>query len=469
MVDVVDMAGSVRGYVIYDDEHQFGPNFTSSYGPTLAYDIGGRQRLLRGGGINFKLAKSYDVALARNECVADFLKSNVEWMWFVDADMGWEADALEQLLAVADSQERPVVGGLAFGYTPTQDGMHEANGHLRFPFPTIYDLRETDEGEVGFRVRWGYQAAVPQPCDATGAAMLVMHRSVLEAVREKHGDNWFTRTQHPRAKDRWGEDTSFCIRVRTLGLPVFVHAGVRTSHLKPIYVSESTYVTQVLAPPADEEVDVIVPVMGRPQHAEPFMRSLRASTGLAYVTAVAHEDDQEAIDAWQAAGADVLRSSWLRFAPKVNQGYRMTKRPWLLIVGSDVQFRAGWWDHALLAANRHGAEMVSTNDLFNSDVRNGRLAVHPVIRRSAADELGFTFDGHPGIIAHEGYKHWWVDAEWSTVANQRGGLVFAPSSIVEHLHPLAGKAESDDVYDEGRKFQNYDRETFTKRMARYAC
>ena len=38
-------------------------------------------------------------------------------------------------------------------------------------------------------------------------------------------------------------------------------------------------------------VTVIVPVLGRPQNAEPFMRSLRASTGLATVYAVAEPND----------------------------------------------------------------------------------------------------------------------------------------------------------------------------------
>jgi hypothetical protein len=458
--------GSVRLVTLYDDEHQFAPNYMMSFAGTLGYDLSSKQRLARGGWA-FKLSKSYDIAEARNEAVEEFLETDVEWMWFVDSDMGWDPEALERLVAVADPKSRPIVGGLCFGYTPTQDGMGEASGPFRFPFPTLYWFNET-ETAAGFQIMWHYRPGALNRVKGTGAACLLIHRSALEKMRDRSDDigPWFSRIKHPKCDKPWGEDTSFCMRAAICDLPVFVDTRVRTSHLKPIYVSEATYTAQIQAPQADEYVDVIVPVMGRPHHAEPFMRSLRATTGLATVYAVANEDDGETIAAWRAAGAHVFTTGLTSFAEKVNDVYPDTTAPWILLVGSDVQFKPAWWDHALNTARNLGASVVATNDVFNQDVKDGRLATHPVIARAYIDEHGASWDG-PGVVCHEGYSHWYVDAEWSTVAVQRGVFAVSPSSVIEHLHPLAGKAEHDEVYELGQRNSRNDAKLFEARLKRY--
>jgi hypothetical protein len=459
--------GSVRWVTLYDDEHGFEPNYLQSLLPMIGHDLGGEGRLARGGWA-LKLAKGYDLAVARNEATADFLESNVEWVLFIDSDMGWEIDALDKLMASADPKTRPIVGGLCFGYSPTEDGYGEANGPFRFPFPTIYDLAE-DGDERAFRIRWGYRAGSLEKCGATGAAFLLIHRSALETMAEKHGPTWWTRMKPTGAKSLWGEDTSFCVRAGMCDIPIYVDTRVRTSHLKPVYVSEVTYTSMIRPPLADEEIDVIVPVLGRPHHAEPFMKSLRATTGLAFATVVANVDDLETIDAWRKAGAEVLTvdPELGSFACKANYGYEYTNCPWMLFVGSDVAFKPGWWDHALAVARTNRVDVVATNDLLNNDVRDGRLATHPVMRRGYVDELGASWDG-PGIVAHEGYSHWYVDAEWSTVANQRGTMAPALASQIEHLHPIIGKAEMDETYRIGQKHRANDQALFEARRKRFA-
>lgn len=457
--------GTVRWVTLYDDEHGFSPNYVQSLMPTLAYSSA------RGHGLTswaFKHAKSYDIAEARNQATKDFLESDIEWMWFIDSDMGWEPDALEKLLAVADPKERPIVGGLCFGFTAGEDGAGEAQGPFKHPFPTLYDLAEEDDN-IGFRVRWYYRPAALQQVGATGAAFLLIHRSALERMRAKHGETWWTRIKHPKAKSTWGEDTSFCVRAGTCGIPIYVDTRVRTSHLKPIYVSEETFADQLVAPPADVEVDVIVPVLGRPEHAARFMTSLRASTGLAHVTAVATEGDDEVIDAWRRYGADVIVNPPERtsFPCKCNDAYRATRRPWMLFVGSDVVFRAGWWDHALLTARTTNAAVVATNDMCNLDVRDGRLATHPVMKRSYVDEHGASWDG-PGVVAHEGYRHCWVDAEWTTVAIDRGVFATSRGARVEHMHPAANKGAGDEVYDEAYASIDEDRQRFMERVGAHS-
>src|SRR3954451_3931639 len=59
---------------------------------------------------------SGDPSEARNRVTAHFLdKTETEWLWWVDADMGFEPDTLTRLLDAADPDARPVVGALCFG------------------------------------------------------------------------------------------------------------------------------------------------------------------------------------------------------------------------------------------------------------------------------------------------------------------------------------------------------------------
>jgi hypothetical protein len=107
--------------------------------------------------------------------------------------------------------------------------------------------------------------------------------------------------------------------------------------------------------------------MKRPQNAEPFMTSLRASTGLATVYVVHDDDDWETAWAWKELGATILSTgrSGGTFAEKVNQAAQASAadgQPWLFICGDDVAFHAGWLDHAQAMAG-DDFHVVGTNDL----------------------------------------------------------------------------------------------------------
>ncbi len=306
-----------------------------------------------------------------------------------------------------------------------------------------------------------------QRCAATGAALLLIHRTVLEKIAVKWGEVWFDRMKHPKAKKVWGEDTSFCMRAGLLDIPVCVHAGVQSSHSKVIMVTQDIYMSEVGAAPATEEVAVIVPVMKRPQNAEPFMRSLRASTGLATVYAVANPDDEETVKAWDTAGATVLLVDGSSFPVKANYGYLHTDEPWIFLCGDDVRFRSGWLDHAQQTAHIHKADLIATNDFGNPRVIAGQHATHPLIRRSYVEEQGASWDG-PGVLVHEGYEHNFCDDEWTTVAKQRGVFAASLGSIVEHRHPLwDDTVEEDAVYRKGKAHTQKDSRLFKGRLKAY--
>lgn len=163
-----------------------------------------------------------------------------EWLLICDTDMGFEPDAVHKLLASAQLEpDRLIVGGLCFAVmTAGYDGM---GGWRQAIVPTMYRL-----GMVAGTDRKSFCYYGPYERDAivqvhgTGAAFLLVHRSVLETLREKHGDNWFSQVRDD-VGDTIGEDITFCLRAGAAGFKIFVNTAVRTSHHKRVWVTEDDY------------------------------------------------------------------------------------------------------------------------------------------------------------------------------------------------------------------------------------
>lgn len=398
------------------------------------------------------------LASSRNEVVRQFLKTDAEWLLWLDDDMGFAPYILDQLLSVAHPVERPIMGALCFMQTRIgQDGM---GGYRCTPEVTIFDWQER-LGQQALTARKTYPVNTVVKCEGTGSACILIHHSVFEKIKKEYGPFWYTRLTNDSTKALVGEDLSFCIRA---GNNVHVYTGAKTSHLKQLWLSEEDFWQSYLAPPASEPVAVIVPVMKRPQNAAPFMRSVRASTGLAFVYAIADEDDEETRKAWHNAGANVIISDrGHTFAQKANVGYEKTDEPYLFLCGDDVHFHPGWYDQALHVSNEESLAVIGTDDLGNARVRSGEHATHALFKRSYIDEQGASWDG-PKVFVSEAYRHNFCDDEWTFVAKQRGQFGFAKGSVVEHLHPLWGKTSNDEVYQKGRHSYDRDRKTWESRL-----
>lgn len=199
--------------------------------------LGLQANLLQSGRPGRLLALRYGsggIVDARNRAVEQFLASDEEWLFWVDTDMGFTADALEQLFAHADAAERPVVGGLCFSNRET--GPDGYGGFTTFPIPTIYRWARTPNGDTGF-VSWHeYPHDQLIRCDATGSAFLLIHRSVFERI----GGNWYTQASNPEG-GVFGEDISFCVRLAANEIPLHIDTAVKTTHHKPTWLSEAHF------------------------------------------------------------------------------------------------------------------------------------------------------------------------------------------------------------------------------------
>lgn len=226
------------GYVHPD---QVSVLFHTSFLQTVLWDKANHSLIVGGAG----KFSSANISNARNEVVRQFLAmpSRPEWLWMVDTDMEWQADAVHRLIESAYDDggdlKAHIVGGLCFG-------VHD--GRL---WPTLYRLGEADDGEIGvFRYN-----DYPRPerdgddcmfgVDATGAAFLLIHRQVLEDMLERQFNRTYPWFQEMELDGKTcGEDFTFCLRARQAGYPTWVNTGVRIGHHKSYVLQEDMYLMQ---------------------------------------------------------------------------------------------------------------------------------------------------------------------------------------------------------------------------------
>lgn len=518
--------------IAYPHLDTVGAAFTESLLRMAAYDKTHGDHLLHNSGLmnNGAVApvwgRSVELSHARNTAAAAFLSSESDWMLWIDTDMGFEQNALEKLLSVADPVNAPIVGGLCF---IEGDYSHDWHGGLRSSLaPTLYDWcwvepKSGMPGAYKLVTRQDWEADKVTRVGATGTGFLLVHRSVYEKIsrwlqeQEAPPHIWFERIPGPDG-ELCGEDISFCMRAHQVDIPVLVHTGVTTTHQKTVWYGVGDYRMKPFAPPpmtltplppeqwpklminrnavrdaaetspirekqvpeAEEAVAVIVPVAKR-DNAQGFLASLHDSLTPAQqdrvkVYVMTDSEDPETAVAWfDATHNDALYDnvtidtrSYMRtmgsFGEKVNIGYRISREPWLFLSGDDVRFHPGWLDQAMDVAAETSADVIGTNDLGNPMVRAGEHATHMFIRRKYIDEQGAGWDG-PGVVCHEGYRHWFIDNEIVEAAKQRDEWAAATNSIVEHLHPYFGKGEMDATYQVGQDAAQTDGALFQQRYA----
>lgn len=250
------------------DRGEWAACFGLSYRDMCVADALGPQQIIRAGGKELrKIAGAAGIAMGRNEVVTKFLDhTDGEWLWFVDTDMGFAPDTAARLVKSADSELRPVVGGLCFCLTNAGQGdFHAERNRIQ---PTMYGYVDTG-AEVGFRPIIDYPVDQIVEVAGTGGACLLIHRNVLESMRAAMGDVWFDHIVHPTGKNgkprAFSEDLSFCVRLASIDVPIHIDTSVKTTHFKGgIYLDEEMYDRQqnteaLIAAALDQTADAPAP------------------------------------------------------------------------------------------------------------------------------------------------------------------------------------------------------------------
>jgi hypothetical protein len=123
---------------------------------------------------------------------------------------------------------------------------------------------------------------------------------------------------------------------------------------------------------------------------------------------------------------------------------------YLGFLGDDTLPHGDWYHKIVEALEATPNSVVYGNDLiYGSELPTGCFLDSNIVRT-----LGF--------MAPPAQKHLYVDNFWRQLGQTLGTLNFVEDAIIEHLHPLGGKAESDAVYEAAytKERWNHDQTAF---------
>ena len=240
-----DLAGSPAEAVTVAYVHQNDVTYSWHHSmiELVGYDMANHGRVMAGGYISMRCG-SDGLVEARNKAVRHFLDDRpADWLFWIDTDMGFAPDTIDRLVEAADPVERPIVGGLCFSMRETDSD--EVGGWRTAPTPTVFDWAkipvEDGDPQMGFAVRWDYPANTLVRAAGTGSACILIHRNVFEAMEKEYGPIWYQRVPNTSTGQLVSEDLSFCLRAGAMGIPLHIHTGVKTTHMKPVWLAEEDY------------------------------------------------------------------------------------------------------------------------------------------------------------------------------------------------------------------------------------
>jgi hypothetical protein len=485
------------GY-LFEDEIK--ASFFHSFLRMLGFDAEHEGRIWSGGFCP-RRGTTGDLAGGRNDVVLDFLKTESQWLWWVDTDMGFEPDVVERLLEAADPVERPVVGALCFAQREhVSDGV---GGWRPQAWPTVMDWNVID-GRGGFEVRWDYPRNTVTRVGATGSACILIHRSVFERVQAEYGEqvrevnrarglpedlglpwnSWYSRVTNPTTGELMGEDLSFCARLLRLQIPIFVHTGVQTTHQKNIWLQEQDYWRQRALSPSPETVEAIprekwavpryavVPTHNRPERLAALVASLGPQCDHIVVldnASTPPADADQLAAAASPATVEVLREPqqpphlsrfWnVMFDRCATHATAGGHEVWdVASFNDDAVVPSGWYDacstvlrgHDTAAVAHTGTVPVHRHELVDS---------YPYPREKRMCPWAFVTRGEVGLRADESMWWWYFDDDFNRQAIDAGGVIAVPGPLV--VNAFAGESTTGVLAEQAE----LDRKTFEAKWA----
>ena len=186
-------------------------------------------------------SKTPYIPMGRNQIVESFLEKRFgHWLLFLDNDVVFPADTMERLLALADPDEVPILGGLYL--TPLQPDPDDLTRMEHLPTWTY------DGGQERTPVLSVDFSEPLMELHSCGMGCTLIHRRVLETMRDAYRDDpwkWFNHDLvqvGDREPERLGEDLAFCVRARNLGFKVHGTPDVRCGHIKTQLLHPLSYV-----------------------------------------------------------------------------------------------------------------------------------------------------------------------------------------------------------------------------------
>lgn len=189
---------------------------------------------------------------------------------------------------------------------------------------------------------------------------------------------------------------------------------------------------------------VIVPTRGRPANAARLARAFRETDALNALPVFVADWDDETLPGYRKLLDDgeiprlmILESSGHGMCRALNHAAIRYAELYEAVgfMGDDHLPRTlGWDDSVLESLDSLEPRIVYGNDLLQGP--NLPTAVFMQSRMIKVMEM----------MAPPVMRHLYLDNFWKELGEALGGLVYRPDVIIEHLHPVNGKAEWDERY-----------------------
>ena len=198
------------------------------------------------------------------------------------------------------------------------------------------------------------------------------------------------------------------------------------------------------------QMAIIVPSRGRPDNIKALIQSMRKTITSDQLWVVCDSDDQE-LAGYQALGIEnllIFDRIQKGMARPLNLAVRYILKNYHIehfaFLGDDHRPRTIYWDQDFRNVLDQGIGVVYGNDLFQSENLPTAVGMHGTIVRE--------LDG----MVPEGLLHLYLDNFWKQIGIDIGALTYLPETIIEHMHPLAGKAQVDQGYIDVNAPEIYD-------------
>jgi hypothetical protein len=159
---------------------------------------------------------------------ADQIKT--DWLLWVDSDIVIDIHVVTKIWDAADKIGKPVVTGTYFISKQNE-------GTLAQPFPALF--YNVDEHVIQ------HVHPLPEnqliPVDSAGFGFVLMHKSVIPALRAKFPDQSMFAEQEGIGDEYVGEDIVFFRKLKEAGIPLHAHTGALVKHMKRFSLDADYY------------------------------------------------------------------------------------------------------------------------------------------------------------------------------------------------------------------------------------
>ena len=158
---------------------------------------------------------------ARNELARQAIKSEADWVLWLDSDMVFEPDLLKKMLKVCEENDIDFLTGLCFRRKPPYT-------------PTLFDRLDKMEHGASYTTIM----SVPEgrfKVGGCGFAGVLMSTDILLSVAARFGGRMFD------PLEGFGEDVSFCWRARQCGYEIWCDSDIELGHVGSMIVTREFF------------------------------------------------------------------------------------------------------------------------------------------------------------------------------------------------------------------------------------